>query len=59
MLEVGKLYTVWGSKVQRVSRVTDNSIYVVWPNGQVPRRQSDRVYPITHAEKFVAVKDTP
>jgi hypothetical protein len=57
MLEVGKLYKVWGNKVQRVSRVTRESIYVTWENGQVPQRQSDRVYPITHATEFVAVKN--
>lgn len=46
MLETGKVYKVFGNKVQKVVKVTDTHIHTTWPNGMVPARQGDRLYPI-------------
>lgn len=56
MLEIGKLYNIFNaSKVQRVVKVTDTHIHTEWSNGMVPRRQADRLYPITWAKHFTEV----
>lgn len=52
MVEVGKMYNVFGNKVQKVIRITDSYIYAVWPNGQTPARIMDYAYPIEWAKHF-------
>lgn len=56
MVKVGKTYKVFKTKMVKVVKVTDNVIHVVWTNGMVPARQSDRLYPIDWAHHFVEVK---
>lgn len=52
MVEVGKLYKVFNGKVQKVVKVTDHTIYAIWPNGQTPARMGDYAYPIEWAKHF-------
>ena len=56
MVKVGKTYKVFKTKMVKVVKVTDNVIHVVWTNGMVPLRQSDRLYPIDWVHHFVEVK---
>lgn len=56
MVEVGKTYKVFNTKMVKVVKVTDNVIHVVWTNGMVPARQGDRLYPIDWVHHFVEVK---
>lgn len=54
-VETGKVYKIFGNKQMLVVKVTDTTIHAVWPNGMVPARQSDRLYPIDWAKHFYPV----
>ena len=53
-VQTGKTYKVFG-KVQQVVKIDERNIHTIWANGMVPRRQSDRLYPIEWAKHFVGV----
>ena len=55
MLEVGKLYKVFGEKVVKVYKIDEDYIHTMWPNGTFPSRQADRLFPITWEKHFVEV----
>ena len=55
MLEIGKLYKVFGEKVVKVYKVDQDYIHTMWPNGTFPARQADRMFPIGSAKHFVEV----
>lgn len=52
MLEIGKLYKVFGEKVVKVYKVDQDYIHTMWPNGTFPSRQSDRLFPIGWTKHF-------
>ena len=52
MLEIGKLYKVFGEKVVKVYKVDQDYIHTMWPNGTFPSRQADRMFPITWEKHF-------
>ena len=55
MVKVGKFYKVFNRKLVQVVKIEDNRIHVVWKNGMVPARQSDRLYPLDWAKHFYEV----
>jgi hypothetical protein len=54
-VETGKVYKIFGNKQMLVVKVDRTNIHTVWPNGMVPARQSDRLYPIGWAKHFYPV----
>ena len=56
MVKVGTLYKIFGTRTMRVVKVDDKFIYAVHPNGMIPRRQSDGMFPIEWVDKFVEIK---
>ncbi len=56
-VQVGKVYKVFGSKRVKVVKVDSNHIHAVHPNGMVPARQSDRLFPIDWSKHFTEVSN--
>ncbi|NBS69619.1 hypothetical protein EBT31_12005 [bacterium] len=52
-IQVGKRYTVFGTRYVKVVKISDRHIEVVHGmNGQTPRRYGDRFFPVRWSKHF-------